>query len=157
MRIQLIAVGRRMPSWVQQGYEVYAKRLPRFWHLELIEVPLGKRTASGAVSRAVAEEGDRMLAAIAASSRVVAFDERGLSMATEALAKQLAAWMTDAQDIAMLIGGPDGLADSCRRRADDIWSLSDLTLAHPVVRIVVAEQLYRAHSIIQGAPYHRDG
>ncbi|MDH3378980.1 MAG: 23S rRNA (pseudouridine(1915)-N(3))-methyltransferase RlmH [Gammaproteobacteria bacterium] len=157
MRIQLIAAGRRMPSWVQQGYEVYAKRLPRYWHLELLEIPLGKRTASSDVARAVTEEGDRMLAAIGASSRVVAFDERGRSMATEELAKQLATWMADAQDVALLIGGPDGLADSCRRRADEIWSLSNLTLAHPVVRIVIAEQLYRAHSIIQGAPYHRDG
>src|SRR3569623_657718 len=107
------------------------------------------------VARAVAEEGERMLAAIPKDSLVIALEVDGKSWSTEMLAREFAAWLQDGRDVALLVGGPDGLADSCRARADMKWSLSPLTLPHMLVRIVAAEQLYRAWSVLQGHPYHR--
>ena len=155
MDIKLIAVGTRMPAWVSEGYREYARRLPRECSLSLTEIPLGQRSRSGSVQRAVGEEGRRMLAATGAGRRVIALDIGGRSWSTGQLAEQLALWLQDGRDIALLVGGPDGLAPDCLQRAEQRWSLSPLTLPHPLVRVMLAEQLYRAWSIISGHPYHR--
>jgi len=155
MDIKLIAVGTRMPAWVTEGYREYARRLPHECGLQLIEIPLGQRPRSGSVQRAVAEEGKRMLAATGAGPRVIALDVTGRGWSTGQLAEQLRLWLQDGRDVALLVGGPDGLAPGCLQRAEQRWSLSPLTLPHPLVRVVLAEQLYRAWSIINGHPYHR--
>lgn len=155
MRIHLIAVGNRMPEWVVTGYGEFAGRMPTECRLHLIEIAPGRRAKGADVARAIAEEGERMLAAIPKDSLVIALEVEGKSWSTEALAQQLAAWMQDGRDVALLVGGPDGLAESCRACADVKWSLSPLTLPHMLVRIVAAEQLYRAWTILQGHPYHR--
>jgi 23S rRNA (pseudouridine1915-N3)-methyltransferase len=155
VKIHLIAVGDRMPGWVEAGYREYAKRLPRECRLALHEIPAGKRGKNADLARLIRDEGARQLAAIPAGCRVVALDRTGRQMDTEALAADLKKRLAGGQDLALLIGGPEGLAPECRRRADATWSLSALTLAHPVVRVVLAEQLYRAWSILRNLPYHR--
>lgn len=157
MRIHLIAVGRRMPKWVRQGYDEFAKRLPRECSLHLTELEAGKRGKGADVERIVRDEGQRMLAALPKGTRVVVLDERGELWDTMALSRKLDTWLLSGADVALLVGGPEGLADDCRARADEAWSLSPLTLPHPLVRIIVAEQLYRAWSVLQGHPYHRGG
>ena len=155
MDIKLIAVGTRMPAWVTEGYREYARRLPHECTLHLTEIPLGQRSRSASVARAVAEEGRRILAATAAGQHVIALDVGGRSWSTAQLAEQLASWLQDGRDVALLVGGPDGLAADCLQRAEQRWSLSPLTLPHPLVRVLLAEQLYRAWSMISGHPYHR--
>lgn len=155
MQIHIIAVGDRMPDWVEAGYEEYARRLPRECRLVLHEVPAGKRSKGADLARLMRDEGARQLAAIPAGSRVVALDRAGREMDTEALSARIARQLAAGQDLALLVGGPEGLAPECLARADERWSLSQLTLAHPLVRVVLAEQLYRAWSIIQNLPYHR--
>jgi 23S rRNA (pseudouridine1915-N3)-methyltransferase len=155
MQIHIIAIGERMPAWVEAGYEVYARRMPRECRLALREIPAGRRTKGADLGRLIAQEGARQLAAIPAGARVIALDRGGRQMDTEALATDLKKWLAGGVDLALLIGGPDGLAPACLARADERWALSKLTLAHPVVRVVLAEQLYRAWSIIQNLPYHR--
>jgi 23S rRNA (pseudouridine1915-N3)-methyltransferase len=155
MNINLIAVGTRMPAWVNDGYREYARRLPRECSLSLTEIPLGQRAKSSAVERAIAEEGARMLAAIPANQRVIALDVKGRSWSTEQLAGQLGLWMQDGRNVSLLVGGPDGLSADCLVRAEQRWSLSPLTLPHPLVRVLLAEQLYRAWTVTTGHPYHR--
>ncbi len=155
MQIHLIAVGERMPAWVEAGYHEYAKRLPHECRLTLREIPAGRRTKGADLKRLIEQEGARQLAAIPAGCRVVALDRGGRQMDTEQLATELKKRLAGGQNLALLIGGPEGLAPQCLKRADDTWSLSALTLAHPVVRVVLAEQLYRAWSIVKGLPYHR--
>jgi 23S rRNA (pseudouridine1915-N3)-methyltransferase len=157
MQIALIAVGTRMPAWVTEGYREYARRMPRECSLALTEVPLGRRGKSQPVERAVSEEGSRMLAAINEKQRVIALDVGGRGWSTEQLAGELGGWMQDGRDVSLLVGGPDGLAADCLARADQRWSLSPLTLPHPLVRVVLAEQLYRAWTLMSGHPYHRAG
>lgn len=154
MKIRLLAIGNRMPTWVNQGHEEYAKRLNRECILELHEIAPGKR-GKGDARNAVQEEGERMLKAIPEGSRVVALEVTGRSWSTEQLAERCAAWQQEGRDIALLVGGPEGLSPACRQRADEQWSLSPLTLPHPLVRVVIAEQLYRAWSILNNHPYHR--
>ena len=155
MRVHLIAVGTRMPAWVTQGFEEYARRLPADCALQLVEIPAGKRGKNADIARITRDEGERTLAAIPRGARVVALDVEGRAWRTEQLAGQLDDWRHDGRDVALLVGGPEGLAPACLARAEQRWSLSPLTLPHPLVRIVVAEQLYRAWSILQGHPYHR--
>jgi 23S rRNA (pseudouridine1915-N3)-methyltransferase len=155
MDINLIAVGTRMPAWVQDGYNEYARRLPRECSLRLAEVSLGKRTRSRPVEGAVAEEGKRMLASLSPGDRVIALDVKGRNWSTEQLADQLQSWMQEGRDVSLLVGGPDGLSASCLELAEHRWSLSPLTLPHPLVRILLAEQLYRAWTVTTGHPYHR--
>lgn len=155
MRIHLVAVGNRMPEWVVTGYGEFAGRMPTECRLHLIEIAPGRRAKGAEVARAIAEEGERMLAAIPKDSLVIALEVEGKSWSTETLAQQLAAWMQDGRDVALLVGGPDGLAESCRAHAEVQWSLSPLTLPHMLVRVIAAEQLYRAWTILQGHPYHR--
>jgi 23S rRNA (pseudouridine1915-N3)-methyltransferase len=155
MKIHLIAIGERMPAWVEDGYAEYAKRLPRECQLRLHEIPAARRTKGADIARAVRSEGERQLAAIPADSRVVALDREGRAWDTATLARKLKAQLASGQDLALLIGGPEGLAPDCLARSHERWSLSALTLAHPVVRVVLAEQLYRAWSILKNLPYHR--
>lgn len=155
MRIHLVAVGTRMPAWVTTGYTEYARRLPHECSLNLVEIPVSKRRKSLPAARAMQEEGQLMLAAIPAGCLVVALDVAGRPWSTGELADRLLAWLAGGRDVALLVGGPDGLAPECLARADLSWSLSALTYPHALVRIIVAEQLYRAWSINTGHPYHR--
>jgi 23S rRNA (pseudouridine1915-N3)-methyltransferase len=155
MHIHLIAVGTRMPSWIRQGYEDYARRLPRECSLRLVEIPPGRRSRTQSPAPVVEEESRRMLAAIPERSLVVALDVGGSAWDTPGLAARLQEWLQSGRDIVLLVGGPDGLSGDCLRRADLRWSLSALTLPHALVRVVLAEQLYRAWTIISGHPYHR--
>ena len=155
MRIRLLAVGTRQPRWVAEGFAEYAKRLPRQCALELVEIPTERRSASLTPEVAIAREGGRLLRALPAGARAVALDERGEQLDTTGLAARLEGWMRDGDDVALLVGGPDGLAKDCLARAELRWSLSRLTLPHGLVRVLVAEQLYRAWSVTAGHPYHR--
>ncbi|HEX7324083.1 MAG TPA: 23S rRNA (pseudouridine(1915)-N(3))-methyltransferase RlmH [Rhodanobacteraceae bacterium] len=155
MRARLIAVGERMPGWVAEGFAEYAKRLSRDLPLELIEIKPGARGKGRDSARAVASEGAALLAGVKRDVHVVALDGRGSAWSSEQLAQQLARWRMGGRDLAFLIGGPDGHAPDVLARADQRWSLGALTLPHMLVRLVVAEQLYRAVTILQGHPYHR--
>jgi 23S rRNA (pseudouridine1915-N3)-methyltransferase len=157
MQINLIAVGTRMPAWINEGYHEYARRLPREFSLKLTEITLGRRSKSQPLERAINEEGRRMLTATAGSQHVVALDIKGRGWSTEDLAGQMHDWMQNGRDVSLLVGGPDGLADECLARARQRWSLSPLTLPHPLVRVLLAEQLYRAWTLLSGHPYHRSG
>lgn len=154
--LRLIAIGSRQPAWVNAGFEDYARRFPPECRLELTELPSGSRGKGQDSSRALTFEGKRMLRTLPADGWVVALDERGRPWTSRELADRLAAWMALGQDVMFLIGGPDGLAPSCKNRAAELWSLSALTLPHGLARVVVAEALYRAHSLLRGHPYHRD-
>ena len=156
MRLRFITIGKKMPSWVQEGYQEYARRLPREITLELLEIPLAHRSKNADLQRLLKKEGESMMAAIKPSDFVVSLDVKGNSWTTVELANQLQNWQEIGSDICLLVGGPDGLAPQCIARAQQNWSLSALTLPHPMVRVVVAEALYRAWSINAGHPYHRE-
>jgi 23S rRNA (pseudouridine1915-N3)-methyltransferase len=155
VKCRLIAAGTRLPDWVNTGFREYQKRLSAPLTLELEEIPVATRRAGEASARAVAREGAGMLAALGPKDHVVALEIEARSMTTAQLAAWLAAKLEDAKPLALLIGGPDGLAPECRARANERWSLSPLTLPHALVRILVAEQIYRAMSLLAGHPYHR--
>jgi 23S rRNA (pseudouridine1915-N3)-methyltransferase len=155
VKIRLLAAGTRMPGWVDTAYADYAGRMPRECALELREIPLGRRSGGRSDGRAVAAEGERMLKAITPGDRVVALDVTGRSLDTEALSRRLAGWLQDGRDVVLTVGGPDGLAPPVVDRAEWRWSLSPLTLPHGLVRVVLAEQLYRAWTVLAGHPYHR--
>lgn len=144
-----------MPDWIDTGYREYAKRLPRECRLELVEIDPGHRGKGASAEVARRAEGERMLAAVPKGAQVIALDTDGRSWSTEQVAQQLAGWMAEGRDLALLLGGPEGLSRSCIARAERLWSLSPLTFPHPLVRVVLAEQLYRAWSILKGHPYHR--
>ncbi len=155
MRAFLIAVGERMPAWVTEGYSEYAKRLSHELPLQLVEISTKWRGKNNDLARVVADEGAAMLAAIPKGAHVVALDGRGKSFSSEQLAEQLARWRMQGSDLAFLIGGPQGLAPAALDRARQHWSLGPATLPHPLVRIILAEQLYRAVSLLNNHPYHR--
>lgn len=156
MQIHLIAVGNRMPAWVSEAYHEYAKRLPRECALKLVEIAPGKRGVHADVKRIVRDEGERMLAAVPRDCQVIALEVGGKPWSTAQLAVQLEGWMQSGRDTALLVGGPEGMDEACRARADQLWSLSALTLPHPLVRVILAEQIYRAWSVMVGHPYHRE-
>jgi 23S rRNA (pseudouridine1915-N3)-methyltransferase len=156
MKIQLVAVGTKMPAWVETAYQEYARRFPKDMPLELIEVNAGKRGKNADIKRILDKEGEATLAVIPKGNRVVTLEVTGKSWTTPQLAKQLDAWKMDGRDVSLLIGGPEGLAPSCIQLAEQRWSLSALTLPHPMVRVIVAETLYRAWSITANHPYHRE-
>lgn len=155
MRIHLLAAGTRLPAWINDGFSDYAVRLPPECKLVLKEIPLGRSRRGGDITKAVAEEGARMLTALPAGAYVIALEVYGRAFNTEELAKQLNRWLQNGRDLALLIGGPDGLPHDCLAYAELQWSLSPLTLPHGLVRVLVAEQLYRAWTILKGHPYHR--
>jgi 23S rRNA (pseudouridine1915-N3)-methyltransferase len=154
MRLLVVAAGTRLPDWVNTGFDEYAGRLTRDYRLELKEIALGQR-ASGATSQAIAKEGGKMLAALPQGAYVVAMQVGGRNLSSEQLAQFLQARARDGRDVVFCIGGPEGLAPGVDARADFKWSLSALTLPHALARVVLAEALYRAVTIIKGHPYHR--
>jgi 23S rRNA (pseudouridine1915-N3)-methyltransferase len=154
VRLVLIAAGTRLPSWVNEGVAEYAARLKGEYRFELKEIPLGQRSG-GDVKQALAKERERMSAALPANAYLVALQVTGQPLTSEQLAKFLETRARDGRDVAFLIGGPDGIPPELDARADFRWSLSPLTLPHALARIVVAEALYRAVTIIKGHPYHR--
>lgn len=156
MQVRLLAAGTRLPSWLNQGFDEFAKRLPPECALNLTEIPLTRRTKGGTVEHYRATEGQRMLGYLQKDLSVVALDVRGQSWTTQELAGRLGDWLMARRDVALLIGGPDGLAPQCLERAEQRWSLSSLTLPHGLVRVLVAEQIYRAWSILKRHPYHRE-
>jgi 23S rRNA (pseudouridine1915-N3)-methyltransferase len=155
VRVNLIAVGQRMPGWVSDGFEDYARRLRGRLPINLTEIPAVKR-GSGDVARAMTEEGRRQLAAIRVADHVVALDERGKTRTSLELSHWLGERMRAGVDLAFLVGGADGFAPEVIARANERWSLSALTLPHALVRVVFAEQLYRAVTLLDGHPYHRE-
>lgn len=155
MQIRILAVGERMPTWVEQACDDYLKRFPRDFPVRLQPVAAAGRGSKHEPGRTLRQEGNAMRKQLQAGQRVVALDLRGEDWSTEELAAKVETWRMDGRDVALLVGGPDGLDDSCLRLADARWSLSRLTLPHALVRIVLLEQLYRAWSILRGHPYHR--
>ncbi|MCU4675438.1 23S rRNA (pseudouridine(1915)-N(3))-methyltransferase RlmH [Catenovulum sp. 2E275] len=156
MKIQLIAVGQKMPGWVEQGFTEYQKRFVRDFSLELVEIPAGKRGKNADVKRILEKEGEQMLAAVGKGNRIVTLEVTGKAWTSPQLAEQMQAWQLDGRDVSLLVGGPEGLAPACIAASEQKWSLSALTLPHPMVRIIVAESLYRGWSINQNHPYHRE-
>ena len=156
MRVRLIAVGTRPPGWVRDACEDYIRRLGSRLPVSITEIAAGPRGACGGSARAIAREGERVLAALRREDYVVALDERGTELSTRELAAWLKTRMQEGEDLAFVIGGPDGLAPEVLARSALRWSLSRLTLPHALVRVLLAEQLYRAQSLLAGHPYHRD-
>lgn len=144
-----------MPDWVSEGFYEYAKRLPAECTLQLQEIPMSKRGRNQATERVLETEGKAILKTITPLETVVALDRTGKTWSTEQLAVRLKIWLASGKNLALLIGGPEGFAPECIARADESWSLSALTLPHPLVRVVVAEALYRAWSFLNHHPYHR--
>lgn len=155
MRFSIIAVGEKMPGWVTEACQEYSKRLQGSFQVKLLELPLAKRTKNTDTAKAIRDESSALLQAIPAGDTVVALDLRGKHWSTPELAQKVAHWQMTGDHVSFLIGGPDGFDDRCISQAQECWALSKLTLPHPVVRIVLYEQLYRAWSILNHHPYHR--
>lgn len=155
MKLKIISVGHKMPDWVESGCAEYIKRMPREANIELIEIKPEKRAAGNSTENVQSLEAKRILEAVEKDYLIV-LDERGASITTLHLAERMSSWFTFGRDIALAIGGADGLHETVKQRADWIWSLSKLTLPHGMVRVLLTEQLYRAHSIINHHPYHRE-
>ncbi|MDM1544901.1 23S rRNA (pseudouridine(1915)-N(3))-methyltransferase RlmH [Ignatzschineria indica] len=156
MIVYLIAVGSNMPNWVKMGFEEYAERLRHDVELKLIEVPALVRKKNADVKRILKEEGEKLLKAIPKNTLIVGLDVVGREMTTMDLSKRLESWMQSGQDVALLVGGPEGFSPEIKALFQQSISLSKLTLPHPMVRVLVAEQLFRAWSIINNHPYHRE-
>ncbi|MCT2388319.1 23S rRNA (pseudouridine(1915)-N(3))-methyltransferase RlmH [Erwinia pyrifoliae] len=156
MKLQLVAVGSKMPDWVQTGFMAYLRRFPKDMPFELVEIPAGKRGKNADIKRILEKEGEMMLAAAGKGNRIVTLDIPGQPRETPQLANQLERWKQDGRDVSLFIGGPEGLSPACKAAAEQSWSLSALTLPHPLVRVLVAESLYRAWSITANHPYHRE-
>jgi 23S rRNA (pseudouridine1915-N3)-methyltransferase len=155
MKLLIVAVGQRMPDWAQSAYDDYAKRFPPELRVEIKTVKTETR-GSKTLETLLAAERERIQAVLPRGSRVVVLDERGTTLTTQALAEQLRGWQLDATDVALVIGGPDGLEPAFRSTAQQRIRLSDLTLPHALARVLLIEQLYRAWSINAGHPYHRE-
>lgn len=155
MHIRLLAVGDRQPSWVDEAFGTYAGRLPREWKFRVDVIPTVRRNKNDKSHQAMEAEGELILGKIGQAEQVVLLDERGKQFSSKALAVRLSDWQADGRDLCFVIGGPDGVAEVCKQRADFTWSLSQLTLPHGLARVLFAEQLYRAHSLHTGHPYHR--
>lgn len=156
MKLRIIAVGHKPPAWVAAGFEEYAKRMPREARIELTELKPAARAGRAAVTPILAAEKARILAAIPTGSVKIALDERGKALSTAELARRMGGWMQEGRDVAFLIGSADGLDESLKKEADLLLSLSAMTLPHAMVRVMLAEQLYRAISLIRNHPYHRE-
>lgn len=155
MRIQILAIGTKMPSWVEEACQEYLKRFPRDFSVQFRELPLAPRGKKTPAKLAMDKEGEQLLSALGGNDWVVALDRGGRMWSTEDLATQASEWQMKGQPVSLLVGGPDGLAPACLARANQCWSLSALTLPHPLVRVVLAEQLYRAWSLLNKHPYHK--
>jgi 23S rRNA (pseudouridine1915-N3)-methyltransferase len=155
MRIQIIAMGDRMPAWVQHGYNEYVKRIGAGLSIELVEISPEKRNKSSDVKRIMAKEADRMRQSVSRGNFVVALDKDGKAISTEDLADKITTWQREGMNISILIGGPEGISQDLLSEADARISLSKMTFPHPVVRIILAEQLYRSYTILTNHPYHK--
>jgi 23S rRNA (pseudouridine1915-N3)-methyltransferase len=156
VKLLVAAVGTRLPDWMDAGFAEYAKRMPRELPLELVEIKPEPRTTGKPVEAMMAAEARRIEAALPSRCRRIALDERGDAPDTRALAQKLDQWLAGGDDVAFLIGGPDGLDPALKQGAHERLRLSSLTLPHGLARVVLAEALYRAHSLRSGHPYHRD-
>lgn len=155
MHIRLLAVGGRQPSWVDDAFSTYTARFPHEWKFRLDTIATARRNKNAKSQAAKEIEGKQILAKLKSAERVVLLDERGKQLTSALLESTLAEWQRERRDLCFVVGGPDGISDACRHRANFIWSLSDLTLPHGLVRVLLAEQLYRAWSLHAGHPYHR--
>ena len=155
MKIRILTITHKCPTWLQDGYREYKKRLPPQCALELIEIPAEKRYNNADIKRITEREGSKMLSLIDERHHVIALDVKGKPWSTEQLSSEMEKWLQSGKNIDLLVGGPEGLAGECLERAHEKWSLSPLTFPHILVRLIVAEQVYRAFSILQGHPYHR--
>ncbi|MBU2880974.1 23S rRNA (pseudouridine(1915)-N(3))-methyltransferase RlmH [Psychrosphaera sp. B3R10] len=156
MKIQLVAVGTKMPKWVEIGFAEYQRRFPKDCQFDLTEIAAGKRGKNADIPRILQAEGEKMLAAVPQSNRIVTLEVTGKPWDTHQLSEQLSRWQMDGRDVSLLVGGPEGLSPECIQRSEQKWSLSPLTLPHPMVRVIVAESLYRAWSLNNNHPYHRE-
>jgi len=156
IRITIVAVGRRAPDWIQAGFSEYKKRLSHAIKLELTEVRPGLHRKSAVAEKAVRDEAKKILKVIPEDSFVIALDESGRKQTTQKLSARMGIWISEGRDVSFIIGGADGLHQSVIGVADELWSLSDYTLPHALVRVLLAEQLYRAWSILNNHPYHRE-
>ena len=155
LNIELLAAGTKPPAWIASGIQEYQKRLPRDWQFNIKEIPVTKRQKGEPVEKAIKQEGQRMMAALSPGSVVVTMDRNGQNWSTEQLAENIQEWQRESGKLQLLIGGPDGLAQECLDRANRSWSLSKLTFPHFMVRLLLAEQVYRAWSVINRHPYHK--
>lgn len=156
MKLVVVAVGTRMPAWVDEGFREYARRMPRELPLQLVEIKAEPRTSGKSVDAMQAAEAARIEAALPPRCRRVILDERGTDTTTSALAARLTAWQAGGEEVALIIGGPDGLAPALRQSAAESLRLSSLTLPHALVRPLLVEALYRAWSVTRNHPYHRE-
>lgn len=156
MKIRLLAVGQKMPKWVQQTFSDYNNRLPKNQQIQLLEIAPVHRAKTMNTQKAMQIEGQNILAAIKPHEKVIIFDEHGKAVSTKYLANSIKNWQLQAQDVALIIGGADGFSQQVKEKADATWSLSQLTFPHPLVRVIVMEQIYRAYSLIANHPYHRE-
>lgn len=155
LTIHLVVIGDRMPQWVDDGFGEYQKRIRGQMALNLIEVSAIRRGKNADLKRIQIEEDARLLAAVPAGCRTVALDRAGRALSTLQIRDRMESWLLGGDQVALLVGGPEGLSPDLIKSADESWSLSALTFAHPVVRVVLAEQIYRCYSILEGLPYHR--
>jgi 23S rRNA (pseudouridine1915-N3)-methyltransferase len=156
MRLLILAVGNKMPAWISEGYQEYAKRMPREAKIELVELKPEARNSGKTAQQIMEAEAQRISAALPAGALCIALDERGATPTTRQLSQQMQDWMQQGRDVAFVIGGADGLHESVKHRAQHLMALSALTLPHGMVRVLLAEQLYRAHSLLHNHPYHRE-
>jgi 23S rRNA (pseudouridine1915-N3)-methyltransferase len=157
MQISVLAVGTRLPAWVNDGVKEYSRRMPRQIQFSLEEISPGHRSARGQIAAAREQEAVQLKKRATAADLRIALDEKGKPWTSTELADQLRDWLQHVPHVALMIGGPDGFTDEIRDEADRLWSLSNLTLPHGLVRVVLAEQIYRAWTIVDGHPYHREG
>jgi len=156
MQFDLIAVGKRMPTWIDTAFKEYSKRLPKNINFKLIEITPAIRSKNNNSVNIKQKEQEKIETALSSNSLIIALDEKGKSISSQSFADQLQAWIDEQQHISLIIGGADGLSDSIKKKANQTWSLSLMTLPHGLVRVMVVEQLYRAWSITQNHPYHRE-
>jgi 23S rRNA (pseudouridine1915-N3)-methyltransferase len=155
MHIRLIAVGDRQPTWVDDAFDNYARRLPRQWKFRLNTIAAAQRAKNRDAAGAVEAEGQKVLDVINADEQLVVLDEHGVEVTSTGLAEKLSSWQTSGRDLTFVIGGPDGVSNAVTSRADFRWALSKLTLPHGLARVLFVEQLYRAWTVSTAHPYHR--
>ncbi len=156
MRIHLIAVGKKMPEWVNSGFLEFSIRMPPELQINLIEITPSVRNKATPIEKNIKEEGERIQSAIPSNSRLIVLDEKGKNFSSVDLSKKMESWLPMGQDISIVIGGADGVDNVIKQQAVEKWSLSSFTLPHALVRVVIAEQLYRGWSILKRHPYHRE-
>ncbi|MGV8933859.1 MAG: 23S rRNA (pseudouridine(1915)-N(3))-methyltransferase RlmH [Gallionellaceae bacterium] len=156
MKLLILAVGNKMPSWITEGFNEYTKRMPREAKIELVEIKPEPRTTGKNIPQIMEAEAQRIRTALPGNALLIALDERGIHLTTKQLTQQMKDWMGGGRDVVFIIGGADGLHESIRASANQLLALSAMVLPHGMVRVLLAEQLYRAHSLLHNHPYHRE-